>query len=135
MKRLLIVLIVLTIKSVLLAADDPEKIKTGNGFLELCSAVEKIGASEISNSDLANIGVCTGYMMGLKDGLRLANASAVMEHVTTRKIHFCPADDVTVGQEVRVVLKYIRDHPQKDHLHTSILAAAALEQAFPCTSQ
>ena len=55
--------------------ENPTDIETGNGFVRVCSSVEKIGAGNITDKDLASIGLCTGYLMGLGDGLELANAA------------------------------------------------------------
>ena len=76
-------------------------------------------------------GTCVGYVRGVIDGtidawntlLRSANGSQP----------FCAPAGVTVGQEQRIVLKYIKDHPEREHLLTSALVFRALSEAFPCS--
>jgi hypothetical protein len=41
---------------------------------------------------------------------------------------------VTLGQEARIVLKYVRANPEKANMGTSLLATKALEEGFPCRS-
>jgi Rap1a immunity proteins len=45
---------------------------------------------------------------------------------------FCIPDGVEHGQEIRIVLKYIRDNPAHAHKATAFLIVAALGKAFPC---
>ena len=48
---------------------------------------------------------------------------------------FCPPDGTTNGQAVRIVVKYLRDHPEELHKHDSVLAFTALKAAFPCANR
>ncbi len=61
-----------------------------------------------------------GYCRGLVHGV--ADASP----------HVCPGEKVTYGQEVRVVVKYLQDHPEELDRPGSILAEKALAKGFPC---
>jgi hypothetical protein len=42
------------------------------------------------------------------------------------------SDDVTMGQMVLVVNKYLKDHPEDLNLPDALLVSAALSKAFPC---
>ncbi len=44
----------------------------------------------------------------------------------------CVPDEVTVGQITKVVVKYLKDHPEKLHLGAGLLTMTALKDAFPC---
>ena len=48
-------------------------------------------------------------------------------------VPFCVPDEVQLKQILAVVLKYIRDNPEKAHIRASTLAVAALKKAFPCS--
>jgi hypothetical protein len=61
-----------------------------------------------------------GYCIGLVNG------------VTNASPQVCPDEAVTTGQTVRVVLKYLEDHPEELHLNNAVLAEKALAKAFPC---
>jgi hypothetical protein len=57
---------------------------------------------------------------GLVDGLAYAASD------------LCVADHVTLGQEIRVVVKYIDDRPQRLNESFKALALEALRAAWPC---
>ena len=60
-------------------------------------------------------GPCIGYLEGLaytKD--------------------FCQPNEVTIGQVVAVVIKYIEARPERMHEHFGVLALEALKAAWPC---
>jgi Rap1a immunity proteins len=42
------------------------------------------------------------------------------------------SDDVSMGQMVLVVNKYLKDHPEDLNLPDALLVSAALSKAFPC---
>jgi hypothetical protein len=48
---------------------------------------------------------------------------------------FCPPDDATYVQYARIVVKYLRDHPEELHKDDFVLAVKALVVAFPCTNK
>jgi Rap1a immunity proteins len=110
-----------------------QHLQTGNGFVRDCADIDA-QRGEITDRSLANIAVCTGYMMGLHDGISVMVAVANQSNKTAIKVPFCLPDSVTLGQEVRVVLKYVRANPEKAHMDTSVLAIKALEEAFPCST-
>ncbi len=52
-----------------------------------------------------------------------------------RLMVFCvPEGKVTRLQKIRVVVKYLEDHPEKLHEPPSVLITRALNEAFPCKS-
>lgn len=61
-----------------------------------------------------------GYCRGLIEGVSDASSKV------------CPAHNVSYGQEFRIVLKYLQDHPEELHLKNSLLVDKALASAFPC---
>jgi hypothetical protein len=42
------------------------------------------------------------------------------------------SDDITIGQEVLVVSKYPREHPEELNMPDALLVTTALSKAFPC---
>lgn len=44
----------------------------------------------------------------------------------------CAPQDVTAGQVVRIVYKYLQDHPEQLQLYDVKLIEIALTQVFPC---
>jgi hypothetical protein len=45
---------------------------------------------------------------------------------------FCISESIDRGQLVRIVLKYIRSHPEKARLLTTQLVAESFNAVFPC---
>jgi hypothetical protein len=45
---------------------------------------------------------------------------------------YCPSSDVENGQKYRIVVKYIKEHPERADLQTRVLIVDALSAAFPC---
>ena len=83
---------------------------TGNKLYEMCTS---------TSSDL-----CLGYVMGVSDALNLSTFKQ-------NKI-FCSPTSVSAHQELAVVIKYLRDHPDTRHYSGASEIGVALAMAFPC---
>jgi Ssp1 endopeptidase immunity protein Rap1a len=91
-----------------------EELTTGNFLIEACQMAIDSSAQNIYDSWRA--GICDGLVAGVM------YASPTV----------CHDPDVTLGQSLRVVEKYLQEHPEKLHLNGSKLTDEALSQAFPC---
>lgn len=104
--------------------------KNGNELLVDCEAGINFVDGNVKSLDaskLVGAGRCVGFLQGVfamnyyyewkGDGL------------------FCFPNSVTYGQYVRIVVKYLRDHPEQLHKDEFLLAATALITAFPCTNK
>jgi len=69
---------------------------------------------------------CIGYVEAIADALSLGDFLGLQA---------CMPQTLTSGQAVDVVLKLLRDHPEKRHFGAVGLVALALAQGFPCRSQ
>ena len=117
--------ITLTLQASNNKSDSPD-ISEGNGFVRVCSSLYKLDGDKfkITEEDVSNVALCSGYLMGLKDGTVVAFAGGQM---------FCfPDQGIELGQQVKIVIKYIKANPEKAHLPTAVLATQALQRAFPC---
>jgi len=90
--------------------------ESGNAFLSECNTTET----------LFQKGICMGYIVGLNDGIKV---EAGLRDVT---MPYCIPENVTNAQSMKVINKFINDNPAKAHMRTSVLATAALMDAFPC---
>jgi len=103
---------------------------SGNNFLEICASVE-IPPDKMNAADVANMYRCQGFMLGLRDGagliLQLVQQSTPNPNPKGEISDFgiCIPDEVSVLQAIRVVLKYIREHPEQAHLQSATLVFAA----------
>lgn len=84
-------------------------IESGNSYLAACS-----------NPNKAPI-ACTLYVAGVVDGVGMS-----------KKPYFCAPEGVTYGQDARILVKYIQDHPDQSQYSTRVLIVISHEQAFPC---
>jgi Rap1a immunity proteins len=104
---------------------NPNLVHSGNEFLSFCSD----SVEDQPQSSMFTQGDCMGFVVGVNDGILLAYI------VQNRPLPFCVPHEVINGQILRVVVKYIKDHPQKGYVQTVILEMYALKDAFPCSSQ
>lgn len=96
-----------------------EDVTRGNWLLGSCQAAVKTFDDPSYHEDLYEAyrdGYCRGLVMGVSAASPL----------------ICPDDNVIHSQQVRVVLKYMQDHPEDLHLEGTQLVYEALKKAFPC---
>jgi hypothetical protein len=97
----------------------------GNQFYDKCASVESLSKENTEQETLTAM-FCLGYVEGLTHGIIAAD-------IQRRSQTFClPSTELTNQQLVRIVRKYIAEHPEKAHEVTAILAVEALRKAFPC---
>ena len=76
-----------------------------------------------------SVGMCAGLIGGYTDSMRdFAN-------VFTQKFNLCIPNNAKWGQRIKVVIKYLEEHPEKLHMHYAILLLEAMSDAFPCNDQ
>jgi hypothetical protein len=88
-----------------------EKYETGNDWLQECTS--------------ASAGRSTRCLTFV---LAIVHMNAQPEVST----FFCGPKEATIGQARDVIVKYLRDHPERRHLLFARLAIDAMRQAFPC---
>jgi len=91
-----------------------ENVSSGNFLIESCRI----------SIDTSAQNAYEGWRSGVCDGL----VTGIMYASST----ICHDPDVTLGQAMRVVEKYLQDHPERLHLSNTMLTNEALTQAFPC---
>ena len=101
-------------------AQAPDMSASGNSFMSECG-----GALDSQHISAAGA-MCLTYVIGLHDGIGMFADKGGPAEV------YCQPDGVTAGQALRLLAKYIKDHPEKSHHATRDLMLAALVEAFPC---
>ena len=96
----------------------PAQAITGNKLLEVCED----GEDQSLSTHFQNNAYCAGYITGITDGLRYLDFEN----------RFCLPKGVTHGQTQKVVVKYLRENPQRLHEHYVPIILSALKEAFPC---
>tara|TARA_R100000687_G_scaffold25326_2_gene21474 strand:+ start:21840 stop:22214 length:375 start_codon:yes stop_codon:yes gene_type:complete len=100
----------------------------GNDLLNDCSVLEVPSEDATLNFEYGlSLGTCTGMMQGL------TNLNKIYEALLGDGALFCtPEQGVTNGEAAKIVLKYLKDNPQKLGQHEVELAVQAFREAFPC---
>ncbi|MFH2045987.1 MAG: Rap1a/Tai family immunity protein [Pseudomonadota bacterium] len=122
MSRLLIALTIVLFAAAPSFAD-------GNKLLRGCQHM--LDAAEGKDVDIAGAlsgGFCVGYLQGMAD-LNIIYSVVLKDK---KEIFFCIPEGVSHEQKARVIVKYLRDHPNKLHEHECGLVLDALREAFPC---
>ena len=115
MKRMSLFGMLLLLVSVSTDGQHRVSTTTGNSLLETCSSVGK--ADEL---------FCLGYIGGVADVDGLEGATF------PERQRSCVPDNVSNGQLMDVVVKYLKEHPEERHMLAAILIVEALTKAFPC---
>jgi hypothetical protein len=80
------------------------------------------------SDSVAESNTCDGYILGILDFQEaLVGWSRLDEPI------FCTPDSALSGQPIKVVIKYLNEHPEKLHLAASGAVTNALGIAFPCS--
>jgi hypothetical protein len=124
-----------TIAMALIAATpaiaQPQNLTTGNEMLRHCSMVEQALSGQTPSSSLLHTvedaykqGMCVGGIAGI---LFLANAAT-----KTTAHAICIPSTVSTAQSLTVVVRYLRNHPEKLNDAFASLVLDALREAWPC---
>lgn len=70
-------------------------------------------------------GICWGAFSALQELSGLADG----DH---RVLYFCPPENSTRMQFIKVFSKYVDDHPETSHEDWTMMGLRALQAAFPC---
>jgi hypothetical protein len=93
----------------------------GNTMLEGCTAFSE-GGRLAQGVTLLQETECLGIIEGIAD-------EATANH------YDCFPNGVTAGQEAKVAVKYMNDHPADLNLPITVIISSALHTAWPCREQ
>lgn len=100
-----------------------------SGYMDGNMLLEKCEADSPSSDNME----CLGYVAGVMDtsgtmlnSLRAASVNKVPP------MYCLPTGGIQLGQAARVTLKWLKDHPEKQHLRGDLLVMMAMSEAFPC---
>lgn len=100
----------------------------GNRLLSSCEVVlDSVNTSQISG-DSYHAGFCLGFVQGVYQ-----LNGAYQSWLKVDQPLFCtPPEGISNGQAVRIVNKYLQEHPEQLHEEEYFLVIKALREAFPC---
>jgi hypothetical protein len=99
---------------------------SGNEYLSGCAGITD---SDVKSGSAFIQGLCFGYLTGFLDGYE---GGARVYASKGKNVTFCLPPEGTRGQNVRVFMKYLSDHPENLHESTGSLIIRAIHAAFPC---
>lgn len=104
-------------------------IDTGAELLRACSAAVKTADGlQISEEDAALSIYCLGYVSGFTDSVRLTS-----HFYKPRDPKIClPEKGTSNNQLIRVVTKWLKDHPENLHESARMEVLLAFQNTFPC---
>ena len=149
--RLILLLLFSFLLAPIASAQDGNYPKDGNGLLDYCAAVVNAvddpdsltGKSQDRNWGKFNW--CVGYIQATMDdmdavkinlalfaiaGVRLSGPEKAQQGFIDA-MDFTSMPQIPVSQVARVLVKWLRNHPERLHEPRSILMRAALKEAFP----
>jgi hypothetical protein len=94
---------------------------SGKEFLDQCESTSGTVTDQTAVTSVA----CHAWLSGFADGIQTTEILAGKNVV-------CVPQDLNNEQAMRVVIKYMKDHPDQLHLPALALALRALKEAFPC---
>ncbi|MGA9802939.1 MAG: Rap1a/Tai family immunity protein [Terriglobales bacterium] len=101
----------------------------GNDLLPLCQAqIEFLDGKTLSPSRTVDASECMFYIEGFLDGF-WARDNAPIPNTTTV---LCYPEGVNTGQMIRVITKWLQDHPARLHEPAWSCIFAAAHDAFAC---
>ena len=108
--------------------------ESGNAFLQVCaSSFDKADAPATqTDAELVNGVGCMSFLRGLDEGVSVGIQFADVSTKQQSPLPWCTPDNVTPVQAGRILVKYIRTHPETSNQRTSLLALYAYGDAFPC---
>ena len=101
----------------------------GNVLLRGCNSLLRASEGDVSHRDAGEY-FCLGLVLGIDDTIVVQNAKA--GNVLDARALFCSPARGKIVQSIRVVVKYLNDHPERLNERSSALAIEALMKAFPC---
>ncbi len=102
--------------------------QTGNDILRSCGPiVNMLDGKKIDLKEETQGLWCTGYISGLLDGIALSPIK-----VDGKDVLCLPKDGISNDQAIRIVVKWLREHPDKLHLSGRMEALISLVKSFPC---
>jgi hypothetical protein len=118
-KILLVLFICLMFGSRARAQMTPSATTDGNYLLGSCRASVQAMDNPNLHQDLLD-----AWRSGLCDG--------IVRGVWAFSPSVCAPQEATAGQAIRIVYKYLQDHPEQLHMTDTKLVGMALAQVFPC---
>lgn len=99
----------------------------GNDLLSSCNTATEVLGGEENQKNYSEIGYCFGFMQGV------TSLNKLYEVGLGNNAFFCSPDKgIKNSQAARIVVGFLKAHPELLHQNESILAVQAFQEAYPC---
>ncbi len=99
----------------------------GSELLRSCGAAVRLAdGAKLQAEDDARAVWCIGYVSGMLDALAVMNWKGGSARVCL------PANGLENNQAIRIIVKYLREHPEQLHESGRVSVVAAIGGAFLC---
>jgi Ssp1 endopeptidase immunity protein Rap1a len=108
----------------------PCQAQSGDGseLLRKCGAgVKAADGKMLTEQEIIGATWCAGYLQGVSD------MHAILTAMGTQPLA-CVPEGVLLGEEARIVVKFLEVHPEWLRMDGRLLIAAALKEKFACSS-
>jgi hypothetical protein len=95
---------------------------TGKTFELGCRLLASDTRAPIDKIEAVKVGECSGAI----------DAIFMLRRALDQSIRFCPPPRVALGQNVKIVVKYLDDHPKQMNDDFTLLVVRAFNQVWPC---
>jgi hypothetical protein len=126
MKKRLLAFIVASLFMIFPAIVSGVHYSDGNLLQEVCNEAIKLFDSR-DEADVFSAGNCFGYIRAANDMYE------IMVNNSARTI--CVPSGISGKQLIRIVDKFLKEHPEKLHNVASLLVYEAFQESFPCTER
>jgi len=150
---MLILVFALMSSSAVVLASRPQGFefpKDGNGLLDYCGEVvvqlDSHGTPKSNEDAELKFGWCVGYLQATHEQITNWRTTVGIQRMAEGKdkpappylwadtnfVNTCIPDEASIGQLARVLVKWLREHPERLHELKSFLVIEALRDNFPC---
>lgn len=119
-----------TVVALSISPDTSIATEDGNELLKGCNVfVQLLDEGTMDQESAIDVGRCIGFMEAT------LNWGKLYEIKNPESAFFCTPSDLKTGQAVRIIVKYMREHPEDLHEPKIFLVIAALRSAYPCSGR
>ncbi|MFW9082844.1 Rap1a/Tai family immunity protein [Pseudomonas sp. P2757] len=101
-------------------------VADGNRLLNTCLSAIRFDETKLIGDELGT-GFCLGMMQGVRSLIWFSNTNLPRGHQTC-----LPSSGISNAQAAKIVVKYLRTHPDQLPEDEGILTLMALRRAYPC---
>ncbi len=111
---------------------DQQLYDSGNSFIRMCSAVNRVQRGGQGASDMANARACESYVAGVADGVAVQHIWSRSQGDQTVAAFCVQFENTQAARLVDAVLQYLRENPERRRFRAAIAVEEVLHKKFPC---